>query len=584
MTRRGAVALPEADARTIVASVARDLTRSGQIEPVAAPTVLATLTAHHVLELVDYPQTAFRFEHQQLQEYFAALDMRARLLDLRDDDRDWTGRFTADYVNDPAWAEPLRMIAETLAEQTGDGGADMRNTRTGASLVEMALAVDLVFAGELARLCGSTVWNEVSAVVGERFRAVYVIRGGNYRLYALAAMLATGADAFSDIIVPLLSEEDEETRLSTYRLWPDVRVSSLGPNWRERVRGWSDEVRADFVSELLHHRIDAEVAALAMEDNSIAVKKAAVSSLMWNRSDDTLTDILESMDVKTFEETACEYAELMPTALRSKTVAAMRRFIETSADQPARLRTALDLVEFGETGLDCVIKDAMAALPNGDMRNLGSHYIQPALERLRSTDPAWASEWVAIKISEGVLYDHEYWLPFATAIPDDLVERHLQRLETEDLKNVRHEGMIAVIATRADTRLAARVFADLRDLCGKVDAEPDQRHEFEWQVIHQLEAVFRRLPTTSPQLASSRPSRTAIPSTPKLPRASSAGSPGRTWNHCASPTMTSRRASARTSKAASILCSARTTSTVRRKPTWPRRSHRSEHPKTWRIW
>ena len=33
-----------------------------------------------------------------------------------------------------------------------------------------------------------------------------------------------------------------------------------------------------------------------------------------------------------------------------------------------------------------------------------------------------------------------------------------------------------------------------------------------------------------------------------------------------------------------ILCSARTTSTVRRKPTWPRRSHRSENPKTWRIW
>ena len=67
MTRRGAVALSEADARTIVAAVARELVHSGQIETVAAPTVLATLTAHHVLELVDYPQIAFRFEHQQLQ-------------------------------------------------------------------------------------------------------------------------------------------------------------------------------------------------------------------------------------------------------------------------------------------------------------------------------------------------------------------------------------------------------------------------------------------------------------------------------------------------------------------------------------
>ena len=493
MTRRGAVALPEADARAIVAAVSRELANSGQIEPVGGPTVLATLTAHYVLELVDYPQTRFRFEHQQLQEYFAALDIRARLFDLRNDDHDMTGRFIADYVNDPAWAEPLRMIAETFAEQSGNGGADKRNTHVGGKLVKMALAVDLVFAGELAQLCGSTVWNEVCAIVGERFRDVYAIRDGNFRQYALAAMVATGVDDFSDIIVALLSGKDQQARLSTYRLWPDFRASSLGPNWREQVRGWSDDVRADFVSELLHHRIDGEVAAFAMEDNSIAVKKAAVSGLMWTGSDDALTRVLESMDVQTFEDVARKNADEMPTALRSKTVAAMRKFIETSTDHPARLRTALNLVEFGETGLDGVIKDAMEALPGGDMPNLGPHYIQPALKHLRNTDPAWASRWVAIRISEDVLYEHEYWLPFATAIPDDLVEKYLHRLETEDIKNVRFEGMIAVIAARADTRLAARVFVKLRELWRKVDAEPGQ-HEFEWQVIRQLEAVFRRLP------------------------------------------------------------------------------------------
>src|SRR5690606_18337797 len=101
----------------------------------------------------------------------------------------------------------------------------------------------------------------------------------------------------------------------------------------------------------------------------------------------------------------------------------------------ARLRTALDLIDFGETGMDGVIKDALAALSGGEMRNLGPHYIQPALEHLRKTDPAWASEWVAVQIAEGVLYEHEYWLPFATAIPDGLVEKYLQRLETENLKN-----------------------------------------------------------------------------------------------------------------------------------------------------
>jgi hypothetical protein len=75
--------------------------------------------------------------------------VRARLLALRYDDREATGRFTAQYVNDPSWAEPLRMIADMFAEQTGDGDPDKRNTCAGANLLEMALAVDPVFAGEL---------------------------------------------------------------------------------------------------------------------------------------------------------------------------------------------------------------------------------------------------------------------------------------------------------------------------------------------------------------------------------------------------------------------------------------------------
>lgn len=494
MTRRGAMALPESDARAVVSTVARELADRGEIEPVGAPAVLATLTAHHVLERVDYPQTAFQFEHQQIQEYYAALDVRARLLDLQKDDHDATGRFTADYVNDPAWAEPLRMIAETFAEQTGDGGTDKRNTSAGGKLVAMALAVDLVFAGELARLCGAAVWNEVRAAVGERIRAVYAIRDGNFRQYAIAAMLATGTDDFSDIIVPLLSGQDQQTRLRTYRLWPDIQVSSLGPNWREHVRGWSEEARADFVSELLHHRIDGEIAAFAAEDKSVAVKKAAVSGLMWTGSDDALTSVLESMDEQTFEEVSRQNADRMPAALRPKTIAAMRKFIESRTDHPACLRTALDLIDFGETGMDGIIKDALVALSGGDMRNLGSHYIPPALEHLRKTDPAWVSEWVATQVAEGVLYEHEYWLPFATAIPDGLVEKYLQRLETEDLKNAHFGGMISIIAARTDANLAARVFAKLRELRRRVDAEPGVRHELEWQMMRQLEAVFRHLP------------------------------------------------------------------------------------------
>ena len=419
-----------------------------------------------------------------------------QLLHLRDDDRDASDHFTTDYVNDPAWAEPLRMIAETFAEQSGDDGADTRNTRAGVRLVKMALAVDLVFRRwncATVRLRRLGVKSASSAA--NVLRAVHAMGDGSYRQYALGAMLATGSDAFSDIIVRLLSEEDQQTRLSTYRLWPDIALSSLGgSHWGERVRGWSEEARSDFVSELLHHRIDDEVAHFAVEDESIAVKMAAAESLMWNRSEDALTRVLESMDAQTFESFARQHAELMPTALKRRTLAAMRRFMETSADPSARLRTALDLVKFGENGLDDIIKDGMAAMSRRNMQNLALHNIQPALEHLRKSDSAWASEWVAIQTSEGTLYDHENWLPFATSIPSDLVEKYLRRLETEDFKNKHFAGMIAVIATCADRRIAARVFAALRERRRHLDTASGQQSEVERQVMRQLEGVFRGLP------------------------------------------------------------------------------------------
>ena len=494
MTRHGAVALSEADARAVVAVVARVLVDRGQIDRAGPAEVLASLTAHHLLERVEYPETALQFEHQQFQEHYAALDVGARLLNLGDGDREGIDRFRADYVNIPTWAEPLRMIAETLAEQTGKPGTVERNFRAGVKLVNMALTVDLVFAGELARLCGAAVWNDVRAVVGERFRTAYAIPDTNYRQHAVAAMLATGADDFCDVILPLLSGEDQQTRLSMYRLWPDIRLSSLGPDWSEQVRGWSEDARTDFVSELLHHRFDTEIASFAAEDSSVAVKKTAAFALLWIGSDDGLTLVLESMDAQTFEDVARKHLHDVPPALRSRAIAAMRSFVETTTDHPPRLRTALDLIELGETGLDGVVKDAVAELSGGDKHKLDLHFMRPALAFLHEADPGWTSEWVATRIAEGVLYGHEEWLPFATDIPDDLVEAYLHRLGTEDFECSYFEGMIAVIAARSDATLSAQVFAKLRELHRKVDADPDERHEFERKLMRQLEAVFRGLP------------------------------------------------------------------------------------------
>ena len=339
-----------------------------------------------------------------------------------------------------------------------------------------------------------TFWNEVREEIGKRFRAAYAIPDDNYRQYAVAAMLATGASDFRDIIRPLLSGQDRQTRLATYRIWPDIKPSSLGPYWREQVRAWSEEARKDFISELLHHRADSEIVSFAVEDSSVEVKKAAVVGLMWIGSDDALARVLKSMDTQTFEDVARENLDRLPPAFKPRAVAAMRIFVENATDQFQRLRTALNMIELNEPGMDGVVKDALSALPTGDMRNLNSHYILPALEYLYNVDPTWTSEWVVGRIADGGAYGYEEWLPFATVIPSQLVEKYLHLLETENLEYSRVEGMIAVVAASADAELAARVFSKLRELRRRVDAESSQRHELEWQALRQLEAVFRRYP------------------------------------------------------------------------------------------
>jgi hypothetical protein len=84
-------------------------------------------------------------------------------------------------------------------------------------LITLALAVDPVLAADLSRLCGSSVWESVRASVGECLRTWYAATDAHHKQCALAAMLATGSADFADVLAPLLSDEDQQIRLSTYR-------------------------------------------------------------------------------------------------------------------------------------------------------------------------------------------------------------------------------------------------------------------------------------------------------------------------------------------------------------------------------
>ena len=155
MTAQNAISISEEKARLAATAATNRLKEAGQIAAVPEPgTVLAMLCAHHVLERQDYPEVEFRFEHQQFQEFYAAAGLRKQLFDLLTvPDEQKKLDFTKSFVNEPAWAELLRLLADNIQGRS-EGADGARSIQAGTLLVAMALTVDPVFAAELARLCG----------------------------------------------------------------------------------------------------------------------------------------------------------------------------------------------------------------------------------------------------------------------------------------------------------------------------------------------------------------------------------------------------------------------------------------------
>lgn len=85
-------------------------------------------------------------------------------------------------------------------------------------------------------------------------------------------------------------------------------------------------------------------------------------------------------------------------------------------------------------------------------------------------------------------------MTFVSAVPEELIESSLRRLETEDFKHSHFGGLVAVVSAGANEKLAAHVFASLRTLRRTITAAPDQRRDFEWEIERQLEVLFRALP------------------------------------------------------------------------------------------
>jgi len=458
MTKSGAMTLSESDARRLVSSVSVSLRDAGQIAILSEPmSILAALTAHHVLERVDYPSPSVRFEHQQFQEFFAASLLARTLLETALTDSTARRRFGYEYVNVPRWEETLVLVAELLGDPN-IFSERAQALKANQVLAEGALEVDAVFAARLARRSGGALWEVVREAFGERFRRLYESGEPHFRRCALAAVLATGTSDFTDMVVPLLTHSDRQVRLQAYGSGEELQVSSLGSDWRRLVDEWAEECRVDFVMHL-----PAEVAEdFARDDTSRVVRAAAVERLSWLGADFSFARVLEAMNDDGLKDLLSRRLGLgIPEACHRRAREMYRVMLGETKDVGQRLRILVAAAQVGGTEAITHMQEALVKLPSGRVAEEVIHPLRAALGEISRVDPQWGNDWVAEHVLSGDLRGGE-WAVFTTLLSSVQREELLRVSVTGDRSKAHIAREMLVRTGNAD--LAGRAFRMLCEL------------------------------------------------------------------------------------------------------------------------
>lgn len=499
MTERGLIDLTEEAARRSIAHEATTLTAAGQLAAPPEPqSVLTVLCAHHVLQRVDYPITTFRFQHQQFQEFYAALHVLESLKSLTGSENEDAARtFQRTYLNRPAWDEALTMAAEAIGIGLPAVGPPDEAARIGECLVRQAIPVDPILAAGLARGCGQDVWNRVGTELGELLRRWYALVDPHHRRCALAGMLASGSEDFADILVPLLTNYDQQVRLSAYRAGETFHFSSLGSDWRAVVAAWGDGQRADFVREVLDRSKRATLAEeFARDDPSPQVRFAAISALRWIGAYDALgrvLDMLDGPDLLAATSHGIETA-LLSVPARDRLLDALRTQTAEAEDAAKRIALLHRSIELGDPEAAEGLRAVLDALSEAEIRSFNDSTLLGVMKNLSRIDQAWAQTWIAERLATGVLWP-DRWLEYLSVVPQGLADRLLERVGGEELDHKRVRGAAAVFAKLTDDGLARRVWRRLIELHAPLTNDAQgQRDVHRATLRSQLEDLTRALP------------------------------------------------------------------------------------------
>ena len=360
-----------------------------------AKTVMDILIDYHIL-IRSHDNNLVRFVHQQFQEWCAANYLYDTLILIRKgNDSAAISQFQKDILNKPIWEESLKFLIEKLVSE------DEHLTGVISNVLHWIIPVDLNLASKIYKWAGNKISDEVMEELSFALRQVYNYPDNHHKTFALSAIFASTSPDFTDIVLPLIENKDDQVRLHTYSIWEPFPLSCLGDNWQVRISNWPEEQLVELIfqigwnAELPNLKIVTE---FAQKDKRIAIRVAALQVLAQNGAFEELEKILNYIDWS--KEKYFELIDWLPKYILKKFSIKIRAAIQNIKNSKTLLKILLKLVDVEDM-------DALKLLKEVVEKNSieAKIIIKRCLPRISVHSNKWVQDWLSNKLLQGQLWE-----------------------------------------------------------------------------------------------------------------------------------------------------------------------------------
>jgi hypothetical protein len=312
---------------------------------------------------------------------------------------------------------------------------------------------------------------------------------------ALAAIFETGFPEFADLVTPLLTSEDHQTRLRTYRNAREFHLSILGGEWQAIVSNWTATLRSDFVSELTIHGGRTDIAEyFALYDPDVEVRKASIRYLGWMRDDGRLVRAIDALPASERESALLQiHTDEVPPALLAEVVHAHEQRLAAETDHVRRVQMILSGRELGLPGIADALKEELRSGGVEGFNHMNNRSLAEALTFIKETDGGWVSAWVASQVAVSAL-PYRLWSTLLTTVPDEVQQDLLTSIMTTELGHQQADA-ISVLASVIGVPRMEQAFTTYCDVKAQTERANVPHGAVRYAIIRQLEQLFRETPS-----------------------------------------------------------------------------------------